>query len=451
MAVTVTVTEPDHPPTLMAALKDATASIHGRLHDAPFFVALAAGRLPLESYVGQLRSLLAMYGVIESVVVDCQDKNVTAVWDPGMARCHWLQQDLRFFQPRIVADLKEAVEVTQGVADYLRLASLRKPIALLGWFYVLEGSALGGLVLQPQIARAFGLVEAQGTRYFQAHGSHTRARWEAFSHRMNALTLTAQARAEIVEAANELFGFFDALFSALYPFRPESRLIGVSAINPEAGQHPIPADLREVEAAIEAGDLCWQRFAYFEARYGERGLRFARSDAAWLATLHRYPASRILDQVRWLGRVLAGRGMPTLLLQVQLEMLVDTLVAALPDKRAEYQKLLAAATDLRERRAIWLAESEVARLSAAFDDAIDPSSRLRYSDTGQLLCAAVADEMTGSLKAVESLRAWMTDPSRFPADWIAAVERTLAQARQQAQLQSTPTPALAPTPAQPLS
>lgn len=433
----VTATKFDHPPRLMAYLKKATSSIHGRLHDAPFFVALAAGELPLESYVGHLRSLLAMHGVIESVLVDCQDQSVTAVWDKGRVKCHWLQQDLQFFQPRIVADLKEAVEVTQRVADYLRLESIRKPIALLGWLYVLEGSTQGALIIRPQITRAFGLVDAEGTRYLQAYGQQTQARWEAFSRRMDALLLTAQTREDILQAANELFGFFDALFSALYPFRPESKVIGVSAINPEAGQHPIPVDIGEVEAAIQAGDLCWQRFAYFEARYGERGLRFARSDAAWLATLHRYSPTRILEQVRWLGRVLAGRGMPTLLLEVQLEMLVDALVAVCPDKRSDYQKLLSAAADLRERRAIWLTEPDVTRLSGAFDDAVDTASRLRHPDTGKLLCAAVADEMTGSLKAVESLRVWMTDSSRFSADWITAVESTLAQARQQASLKSS--------------
>jgi hypothetical protein len=59
-------------------------------------------------------------------------------------------------------------------------------------------------------------------------------------------------------------------------------------------------------------------------------------------------------------------------------------------------------------------------------------SEARFPHTGTLLGYAVADELEGSEFAVESLRQWMTDATRFPAGWIAAVESTLAKARVQA-------------------
>ena len=61
-----------------------------------------------------------------------------------------------------------------------------------------------------------------------------------------------------------------------------------------------------------------------------------------------------------------------------------------------------------------------------------PEWSARVPQTGALLVSAVADELEGSDGAVESLRPWLTDAARFPAEWIAAVEQTLAQARQQA-------------------
>ncbi len=194
----------------------------------------------------------------------------------------------------------------------------------------------------------------------------------------------------------------------------------------------MPADAREVEAAVRAGDACWQRFPYYEQRYGERGLRFSRSDAAWQATLCGYPPPQILQQVRWLGRVLAGRGMPTLLLQVQLEILVEELVAAIPEKRAGYEKLLPAAAALHATRCSHLADASVDAIAVEFDRAVGREWSARLPHTGALLCAAVADELDGNENAVDSLRPWLTDSARFPAEWIAAVEASLAQARRQA-------------------
>ncbi len=215
---------------------------------------------------------------------------------------------------------------------------------------------------------------------------------------------------------------------SFYPFPPESKTYPVLSINPEAGRHAIPADSREVQAAIRAGDACWERYPYFEQRYGERGRRFSRSDAAWQATLYHFEPAHISQQVRWLGRVLAGRGMPTFLLADQLEILVKELAAAIPENRSAYQRLLPAAAELRESRRRHLTDAQIRAIDTGFDHAVGPDWSTRFPHTGTLLGCAVADELEGSELAVESLRQWMTDATRFPAGWIAAVESTLAQA-----------------------
>lgn len=124
--------------------------------------------------------------------------------------------------------------------------------------------------------------------------------------------------------------------------------------------------------------------------------------------------------------------MPTLLLQVQLEILVEELTAAIPERKADYEKLLPAATALRAARHIHLTDEQVEVLADEFDRAAGTEGSARLPRTGALLCAAVADELQKNENAVESLRAWLTDATRFPAAWIAAVEATLAKARQQA-------------------
>ena len=110
----------------------------------------------------------------------------------------------------------------------------------------------------------------------------------------------------------------------------------------------------------------------------------------------------------------------------------EELVAAIPERRAGYEKLLHAAADLHETRRRRLTDACGDAIAAEFDRAAGPQWSARLPNTGALLCAAVADELEGNENAVDSLRAWLIDAARFPAAWIAAVEATLAQARQQA-------------------
>lgn len=359
-----------------------------------------------------------------------------------MGKLPLLQQDLRYFEPQTVADLQGAVTAALKSADELRLRSIEEPLSMLGSTYVLEGSTLGSVVLRPLVARAFLLTGDDGQAYLNSYGDEVRDQWAEFSQRMNALRLSVEERRLVIAAAGRMFVLLESVFSALYPFQPESRTYLVTSINPEAGRHAVPVDPVEFQASLRAGEICWQRFPYFEHRYGERGRRFARSDAAWQATLYQYPPAQIIHQVRWLGRVLSARGMPTLLLQVQLELLVTELVAVLPHKKAAYEKLLPAVTDLHLSRCKHLSDEYIDALAEEFDHRVGSEWCTRFPHTGALLCAAVADELEGSTEAVESFRIWLTDTARFPLKWITAVDAIVAQARQHAISPNTTTPNL---------
>jgi len=204
------------------------------------------------------------------------------------------------------------------------------------------------------------------------------------------------------------------------------------ALNPEAGVHPICHDPRELEAALRAGERSWQRFPYYERRYAQRGQRFTRSDSAWLVALSEREPAVVDEQVAWLGMVLASRGMPRWMLELHLEVLHAELVAAVPGREHSYARLLGAAERLREQRLAHLDEAVLVALSTAFARQVGDEWDRRLPETGALLAAAVADERAGIAQAVPSLADWMTDSSRFPKRWIAAVQATLAQARARA-------------------
>jgi heme oxygenase len=415
--------------TLSENLKAATFAAHAGLQAVPYFPALAACQLPLESYVGQLRALAILHSTLETALAASPEPRVAAVWTRDREKFALLQQDLRYFEPRAVADLREATEAALTTAEHLKLLALERPLALLGVVYVLEGSTLGAAVVRPLVARALLLTGPDGLAYLHAYGAAAPAQWKKFRDGLNALALTPGEQHDIIAAAVDFFARLADIFRALYPFTPESRTILVTSINPEAGRHAVPVDPLEVAAAIRAGDQCWERWPYFPQRYGERGLRFARSDAAWKVTLCHYDPAQISQQIRWLGRVLAGRGMPTMLLQDQLEVLVHELTAVVPARRSLYEKLLPPAAELLAARRQYLPDERVAELSAAFDRAVGPAWAARLPRTGTLLACAVADECEGSPLAVTSLQSWLSDPTRFPTAWIDAVAATVAAAR----------------------
>lgn len=190
---------------------------------AGFFSELAACQLPLESYVGQLRALAVIHGVLEQTLAECTDERVASVWRADMRKLPLLELDLRYFEPRAVADLKESVHAAQQAVKRIRLQSIEQPLSLLACVYVLEGSTLGARVLRPLVARALMLTGEDGLSYLHSYGTTVHQRWTQFQARMNALQLSTIEREQIDQAANEFFASLEAIFLALYPFKEIGR------------------------------------------------------------------------------------------------------------------------------------------------------------------------------------------------------------------------------------
>ena len=206
----------------------------------------------------------------------------------------------------------------------------------------------------------------------------------------------------------------------------------VAALNREAGTHRIPTDPRELRAALRAGERTWRRFPYYQQRYGERGRRFTRSDSAWIVTLAEHPVSVAEKHLRWLGVLLAARGMPQWLLETHLDALYGELVAEVPERRAAYETLRRVARTFAEERRRHLDDATTASLAAEFYRRVGPDSSARLPETGALLAAAVADERAGIERAVPSLLEWIADPVRFPPEWVEAIHWAIGEARARA-------------------
>lgn len=201
-----------------------------------------------------------------------------------------------------------------------------------------------------------------------------------------------------------------------------------SAVNAEAGTHPIAAGAEELAAARAATGRSWQEFPYYASRYGERGWRFSLSDSGWLLAIASMSSSAARVQVDWLARVLAARGMPSYLLERHLTYLHEELSRAQASDPARYERLQECAAALEGERRARLPEEAFGALASDFDRAVGGCAE-RIANMGVVLVSATIDERRGLPRALESVVTWVLDASRFSVPWLDAVQRLVERTR----------------------
>ncbi len=408
-------------------IRAATRELHARIDRGAYAKAVLDGTLPISRYASFLRALYAVYGELEHAVETASTPSLREAFAGGVERRSRLARDLQYLltDPRGVdAALLHALVLAQ----HIRRDAQRHPMSLFGHLYVLEGSQLGGLSLAPALTSRLELQHG-GLTYLSAAGRNTASEFRAFLAKLEAALSDDTAVEEAVTGARHAFEGIEAILDVVATDHLAGH--GASALNRDAGMHPVPSDVREVQAALLAGEHSRETWAYYDARYGERGLRFTRSDSAWLVTLSREMPERAAQQIAWLARVLAARGMPRLLLERHLQVLHRELIAAVPERTAGYETLQRVAAALaNERRAVLvderseaLARDFVRKAGAALETPVPPV------EAGTLLVAAVIDEKCGIANAVESLGQWFDDPARFPQPFREAWSSSLQAAR----------------------
>lgn len=415
-------------------LKEAGRERHALMEALPFVAALAGGALPLRNYVAQLRAMAMIHGTLDHEMRQVEPTPLIALHQRRPSRLAHLRADLAVFDPLSIPDCLDAVEQSRRIGTLIRRTRAEEPGLLPALMYVLEGMTLGNTVHFPDVTRTFGKQVEGATHYYAGYGEKTGEYWQEFRRVLNAIPLGDRERGKMVELALCLFDLLVPLFAALFPGREGGWGFTAGMLNFEAGNHLVPDNGPELRAASEAARRCCGEFPYFDARYGERGDRFARSDAAWLAALTAWPPGQLMGQVEWTGRILGNRGIPRITLERQLELLHEELSAAVPERRAAYAGLLEAAASLKAERLATIPSLAFDKLSRQFDAATRGCEQAPLSRTGDLIVSAVCDEVRGITHAAESLLSWLADPRRFPAPWVEAVLKTAGQAR----LQATP-------------
>lgn len=385
-------------------------------HD--FFHALDGGELPLESYVGFLKAMSVLYADVAQVAR--AHPGLLPLGDMLAEQLVLLDSDLASFQRRPLPMVSAAIVRAHALGSALRTSAASNPDAALGALAALLLPPWRGRVGQHALA-ALGLGD-EGTALLRSGIPGT-------TMQLAAALAEARSHDHVLAAAAALTAGLRAILSALVPFDATPHQDHVRALNPAAGTHAIPSDPHELAASLRAGEQIWRRFPYLAWRYGERGSQFTRSDSAWLATLASYAQPVVEQQVCWLGRVLASRGMPRWLMEQHLVALADELCWMLPAHSERYGRLRCAARALSDQRAEVMDDVALGVFAASFDAMAGASWAARLPEAGALLAAAVADVHLGLAQALPSIEGWMTSSDRFPERWIGAVRQTIRAAQ----------------------
>lgn len=223
--------------SIMQRLRDETAEQHADAESRPLERAMAGGTLPRDVYVAWLGQRFLLHTVLEALVRDVaeRDPRVGPIVTPDLFQENNLRADLQFFERPI--ERLQPLPPVQAICDaWRRLTDAKsagsqpagsdqtttQPIALLGAYYVFEGSKNGARYLMPRVAKTHGLDAElrDGLLYLDPHGERQRPLWMAFKERMNAATFTPAEQDAMVAAAKQAFSGVSALDDALYAETP---------------------------------------------------------------------------------------------------------------------------------------------------------------------------------------------------------------------------------------
>ena len=393
---------------LIEHLRSATWQRHTQFEQLPFVISLMDGTLPLESYIAQLRGLAVILSSFEQTLANCRHDLIKRLKPLLKSRFAMLCADLSYFAPRMVPDIVPAIKISQEISMQILSEASASPGALLGYLYVLEGTTRGNQVHLPDIIRCFTIEDGAGVSFYRGYGDATETHWGEFCAVIN--DAGAELFDDAVKGAIYIYNGMERFHRALFPIPVGGLGFTASALNPEAGNHPVPQDQEILQAALRAGQKCRDEFSYYEKRYGERGRRFTASDVAWLATLADYSLVEIIySQIVWLGRFLSSRGMPQFLLERQLELLVEELAGLKTSVSTE--ALQAAVIHVRRQRHLLLSQERFDEACRELRVTIAGTTMADFPDLPKLLVASHLDTLAGMPESKALIFSWLNEKS----------------------------------------
>ena len=190
--------------SIMQQLRAATQLQHDQAEARPLEQSLVRGTLPRTLYAELLAQRWLVHAVLEERVrALCErDERLGSLIPPELYQEANLRRDLEHLG--IDSELVRPLAATRRLIDDIEQAARERPLALLGCYYVFEGSKNGGRLIAQSVRQAYGL-ERDGVRYLDPHGNEQRGLWRRFKQRMDGLPLAAGEQRDIIDMARLTF------------------------------------------------------------------------------------------------------------------------------------------------------------------------------------------------------------------------------------------------------
>jgi heme oxygenase (biliverdin-IX-beta and delta-forming) len=197
--------------SLAQTLRECTQEQHTRAERHPFQARMVKGEVTRQDYAAYLAQMRPVIAALDAGLRRNQESSAAL---RGMVAEHHfhtalIDSDLRFLgwssgDGTLLPATERFLALVERAAD--------QGPALIGVWYVIEGSTNGGRFIAKALARALALENGDGTRWFDPHGSQQRERWQGWRAALDAQQFSAEERRAIVEAAAATF---DAVYDLL--------------------------------------------------------------------------------------------------------------------------------------------------------------------------------------------------------------------------------------------
>lgn len=211
---------PSAPTTLADALREQTKAAHTRAERHPQQGRLVKGESSRQEYAAWLGQMLHLWRALDRALVAKagSDPRVAAMVRPHHTHAPRLEDDLDFLG--VKADDFPPLGATKAFVDHIDAARDAKGPALLGIWYVLEGSANGGQYIAKAVAKSLNIPGPRGLSSLDPHGSAQRERWQIWRTDLNGQPWDESEHRAIIEAA---IVTFDDVFAMLEDLEAHER------------------------------------------------------------------------------------------------------------------------------------------------------------------------------------------------------------------------------------
>lgn len=196
---------------LSTLLRSSTQLLHDQAESHPLQADLVRGVAPVEHYAAILQQLAHVHAALEPLLRTLQSHaKLATLIQPHHFHLHALENDLRFMG----AGRATALGATARFVDLIHRAGPTP--ALLGVFYVLEGSTNGGTVIARAVRSAYGWESEAGTSFINPHGTLVRQRWGSFKTQLDTTDFTTEERHTILAIASATFTAYHAMLDDIH-------------------------------------------------------------------------------------------------------------------------------------------------------------------------------------------------------------------------------------------